>query len=140
MNLRTKIFLIISVVFVAAFLALAVLLRNFILDGYIREEAQTTRDKVEQVQAVVDDSLTSLGSATKDLAAWDDSYQFMQDKNPAYIDSNLNDSTFFNNKWNFAAYIDPSGNVIFSKAVDFSDGKSVAVPEDILPYLSKDSQ
>jgi PAS domain S-box-containing protein len=139
MNLRTKIFLIISVVFIAAFLALAVLLRNFILDGYIREETQTTTDKIQQVQAVVNASITDMGSADKDWAEWDDSYQFMQDKNSAYIESNLSDSTFFNNKWNLAAYVDPSGNIVFSKAFDFTDGKAVPVPEDILAYLKKGS-
>src|ERR1035437_2324499 len=139
MNLRTKIFLIISVVFIAAFLALAVLLRNFILDGYLREETQTTTDKIQQVQAVVNAAITDMASSDKDWAEWDDSYQFMQDKNSAYIESNLTDSTFFNNKWNLAAYVDPSGSIVFSKAFDFTDGKAVPVPEDILAYLKKGS-
>ena len=43
-----------------------------------------------------------LDSFTNDWAAWDDTYRFMQDRDPIYIESNLVDQTFVGNRLNLA--------------------------------------
>jgi PAS domain S-box-containing protein len=140
MNLRTKTFLIILGVFITAFLIMTFLLNRYITNSSSQEENQLILDKLEQVQSSLDDSLDNMDRMVMDWAEWDDTYQYMQDQNTAYANSNLTDSSFFTNQLNFIALVDISGKIIYSQMYDLINGIPLPIPDDLQAYLSHDSK
>lgn len=55
---------------------------------------------------------------TKDWAAWNEAWLYLQDKNPAFVSNNLTVETWINNKLYLLSYIDMEGNVKFSGCYD----------------------
>jgi PAS domain S-box-containing protein len=136
MNLRTKTFIVITAFFICVFLILAFVISSLVNNNYRREENQLVMDKVQLIHLLIDDSLRGLEKVVVDWAEWDDTYVFVQDKNQAYIDSNLPDSVFFNNRWNLVIIVNSSGDIVFSKAYDLIEGKSISIPEYLNSYIS----
>jgi signal transduction histidine kinase len=63
----------------------------------------------------------SLGSKNSDWANWDDSYQFIQDNNTRFIETNLVPQAFSDLQINLMTFIDNSGSVVFGKAYNLED-------------------
>ena len=78
-----------------------------------------------RVSAVVSAEENFLSKKISDWATWDDTYQFLQDHNTAYIDSNLSDDALVQLNINLIAYFQNDGTVFYAKAVDISSGQSV---------------
>ena len=89
MNVRTKTFFIILAVGIIVSLAMSLFLGDLIRKSTLREEAQITKDKVEQFNAQINAQQQELTSLTKDWAEWDDSYRYLLDRNPEFIQSNF---------------------------------------------------
>ncbi|MBS7656999.1 hypothetical protein KEJ33_03655 [Candidatus Bathyarchaeota archaeon] len=47
-----------------------------------------------------------------DWASWDDTYNFVQNANPNYIQTNLVDETFINSKLNLMLFFNAAGNFV----------------------------
>src|SRR5450759_2469687 len=103
MNVRTKTFFIILAVGIIVSLAMSLFLGDLIRKSSLREETQITKDKVEQFNAQINAQQQELTSLTKDWAEWDDSYRYLLDRNPEFIQSNFVSGTYFNNNLDFAA-------------------------------------
>ncbi len=56
--------------------------------------------------------LENLYNLTKDWAAWDDAYFFMQNRNPNFIKSNITKETYLNLKIDLLLYTDLKGNPV----------------------------
>ncbi len=69
---------------------------------------------------------------TGDWAAWDDTYAFMENRNLAYLESNMADETFAGAMLNFIVYYDVSGKLIYGKAFDYHDEEVVDLPDFFL--------
>ena len=79
------------------------------------------------------DEIHHLDVFTNDWASWDDTYQFIQDRNKAYIVSNLGIQTFLDNKLNIIYFCDSKGEVIWGEIRDLESGQVIRLPE--LPPL-----
>ncbi len=139
MNLRTKTFLIIFGVFIAAFAIMAVLLSKFIMSGYELEEENSVRDKINQVQSIIADDLDNIETEAADWGEWDDTYKFIAEKNSEYLKSNLVGSAFTNHQFNLMAFIDISGNIVFAKAYDLANKEEVPISDALMAYLKPGS-
>lgn len=71
-----------------------------------------------------------------DWASWDDTYNFIEDKNRDYIDSNTVDGTFANLRLNIILYYDSAGNLVFGKAFDHENRMEVSIPSSLLEHLT----
>lgn len=121
MSLSTKTF----VVVVAAFSALASMLylSAHLIVGQIFtgiEQRQMLVD-MERSVSMINDELGPLSQTNLDYAAWDDSYAFIADGNPAYIQSNLSDGTFVANRFSLVAYFDNDGAIVYCKAYNLRE-------------------
>jgi PAS domain S-box-containing protein len=139
MNLRTKTFLIIAITIICAFMILAVLLGNFIRNGYEREEYQLTNDKLQQSESAINITIDNLLSFAKDWATWDDTYKFAQDRNEEYIKRNLMDATFIDNRFNLIAVVNSRNEIVYVQTFNLLEEEAVQVPEELLTYLTKNS-
>jgi len=65
------------------------------------------------------------------LAPWDDTYQFVQDKNQDYIDNNLSDSTTINLPVDFLLYLNADRKVLYCEYVNPESKEDAVCPGSI---------
>ena len=137
MTLRRKTLLIIAGTFYGVIILLFFLSRNILLESYDELEKQSIHRDVERVQASYSQELASLETITSDWAAWDDTYEFINDTNEEYIRSNLTDSTFTELGLNLILYKNknPLKETVFAKAFDLKNKEEIAYPPSIIAYL-----
>ncbi|RJO65232.1 MAG: PAS domain S-box protein [Candidatus Omnitrophota bacterium] len=99
---------------------------------YITKESSRTRDAVTQ-------ELSFISQKISDWAAWDDTYHFIDNLNPAYITSNINSITFQGLKINFMVFVNASGKVVLVKAFDLMQEKEIPASELLLSRLQPGS-
>ncbi len=71
----------------------------------------------------------NLDIVTHDWAAWDDTYRFIQERNPEFITSNLVPETFFDNRFNLIYICTPDGKKVWGEAWDLKTEQRIALPE-----------
>jgi|GEM_PF-1392357 len=99
-------------------------------------EKQDTQKNAQRAVEALNAELTSLDTITHDWAAFDDTYQFVKDRNQNFIDTNPTDQSFVNSSLNLIAIIDRSGQIVYSKAFDLDQQQEVPLPQDLSLELS----
>lgn len=89
---------------------------NILEDKYIIENVERTKKEIFKEIEVLD-------TIVMDWAVWDNSYQFMIDKNPEYIKANLSEDTLNNLKINIMLFIDNKGNLLHGEGYDLQKKK-----------------
>lgn len=97
-------------------------IRPMLLDDAKNMDEESLKIDLLRVSNYMDSKSNDLQRLNKDWAVWDDTYQFMQDQNQTYIDSNIMPETFENNTINIMMYISNDREVIYSEAYHFEDG------------------
>ena len=105
---------------------------NILEDKYIIENVERTKKEIFKEIEVLD-------TIVMDWAVWDNSYQFMIDKNPEYIKANLSEDTLNNLKINIMLFIDNKGNLVHSEGYDLQKKESVPIDEALLKYIKDHS-
>lgn len=134
MKLRAKVFLIVSS-------AILVLLAVSFLIIYLNLKREFTAAQHDDARSQIATSASILKRDTeafavklRDWAQWDDSYDFIENQNQAYIDSNLNDETFSSLEIDFLVFLDTEGKSVFEKQVLTSETseRHIALPSEYL--------
>ncbi len=81
MTLRQKTLILIAVIFIVLIAVLYFVSRAILLDNYLRLEERLVQQNVERVRSALINELSGMESVTDDWAAWDDTYQFVEDRN-----------------------------------------------------------
>jgi signal transduction histidine kinase/ActR/RegA family two-component response regulator len=110
------------------------LMRGFLLI----EEHEITRDAL-RAKPALDDAIQSLKVKTTDWASWDDTYEFIESRDPAYVESNLTAESIAGLQVNLIAFFDAKGNLLIARAVDLATGNYQEAPNDILSYFTPGS-
>ena len=74
-----------------------------------------------------------------DWASWDDTYNFIQDRNEAYIESNLYPEALAALNVNMLLFIDTSGQLVYGKAIDLQSTEEKSIPQDLISELSRNN-
>lgn len=136
MSLRRKIFLGIGFILVISIIA-AFLVQQWILtDNFARLEEKEMHTHLARVHRALAMELRQLTSMCADWARWDDTYEFIENANDAYIQSNLTDSALENLRLNLIVFVHSSGRVVASKAYDLQHQRTVPLPTSLSPYLT----
>ena len=136
MDLRWKTFAIISVAVIGLVGILLVVTRTMMTENTAKMEQKTARQSVNLVLNALSNELDRLNVTTQDYAAWDDTYSFIQDGNPNYVDLNLMDATFANLRLSVMVFVNNSGQVLFGKAYDLNNGTEIPVPQSLLSQVA----
>lgn len=83
-----------------------------------RGEEFDTKKELERTVGIIENELSGLALSAWDYGNWDETYQFAQDGNQEYIETNLSSASLSNLGINWMVVIDNSGNVIYSQGVD----------------------
>ncbi|MEQ1821221.1 MAG: EAL domain-containing protein [Fimbriimonadaceae bacterium] len=100
-------------------LAIAWLSSRVMGSSFAELERRDVSKNVARASDAIGQKVAELHGKTLDWAIWDDTYQFMKDKNKAYIDSNL---SVVNLKLDAILYIDSQGKVFYSRPVAQKEG------------------
>lgn len=139
LSLRTKTYFAIAttalVFFVAVFLVLHAL-RNDERESYQRKDAE---EKLMVAERVLQNESQALSVKLSDWARWDDTYQFIQDKNEEFITSNLNDESFQTIGVHMMIFVNNSGELVFGKQIYSGAPTATTIPDEYLRYFLKGS-
>lgn len=129
MKLGVKIGLVISAA-ILAFMGLVALLQYTIIYPQFRqlEQEDAVRNLNRGVEALRRE-IYHLDLFCNDWAAWDDTWQFVQDRNEAYIESNLVEETFTDNSINLIGIVNASGEIVWKHVLDLETGQDITLKE-----------
>jgi sensor domain CHASE-containing protein len=99
-------------------------------------EKRKAGQDIERALAALSQDVANIEGAVGVWAPWDDTYQFMQDGNADYITSNLNSSTLLNLSIDFIVYVNPAGQIAYSKALDSSNGAETPIPPGLEQFVT----
>jgi signal transduction histidine kinase len=121
MNLRKRtIYLVISAI---CLILIAILATSnlVVLAGFRELESEDAVTQVNRTTNALNEEIDSITTMVRDYANWDDTYQFVQDNNTAYIENNLVDETFEHLDVNLMIFLNSENQVVFSKTYDIVD-------------------
>jgi sensor domain CHASE-containing protein len=81
-------------------------------------EAESARTDMERVTRALDRELTQLMTFSADWGNWIDTYEYMVDHNPKFIDTNMNPSFLNSSGIEFMAFIDGDGRYAWRQGYD----------------------
>ena len=116
MNLRKKTLLVMAAMLILVLAIGAFIVETIFLNSYRQLEQRDIQTDITRFDKALEYEMQRIGALTYDWAAWDDTYRFMQDKNTAYITSNLMVDTLQNLELNFMLFYSTSQTVHFFKA------------------------
>lgn len=137
MTLHKKTLIVVGAVLAAMLVAMYAVSQLIIEEGFLALEERDSRRNLERAQNGLDNVLLALHTTTIDWAHWDDSYDFIQNGNEAYITSNLNDETLQTNALDVVVFVTPAGQIAYAKGYDKERQAAVPVSSDLQPSLTR---
>ena len=136
MQIRTALPIIILLLLLAVAGGLIASMQLVMLPGLERMEANYAYTNLERGVNAIENDAENLQAMVNDWASWDDSYQFIADRNEGYLNSNMVDDTFVTIRLNFIIYFDTDGNIVFGKGFDYQDDQEeIEVPPELVEQL-----
>lgn len=93
----------------------------FIQKEYINIEQRESQQNVARAIDALNNQIDELGSKSTVWSSWDDTYTFINDKNQAYVDSNLTDSSLEGMNVDYLLYFDAAGNLSYQNVTSAVD-------------------
>lgn len=106
-------------------IGLFIFIRPFILSDAQDMDKESLRIDVLRVSNYLESSANDLQRLNRDWAIWDDTYEFILDRNQKYISSNIMLETYENNAINLMVYLDNKQEVVYSEAYDLENGEEL---------------
>lgn len=136
MHIRTALPVIIIFLLLAIAGGLIVSMQTVMLPGLEGMEASYATENLERAVNAIEDDGRNLQIVVNDWASWDDTYQYIEDKNERYIKSNIVDSTFTINRLNFIIYFDTKGDIVFGEGFDYKEElEEIEIPSQLTDQL-----
>ncbi|MBN1287098.1 MAG: HAMP domain-containing protein, partial [Anaerolineae bacterium] len=135
MTLRTKTLAIIGATLLGLIGILYVASQSILVGSFSELETYDTQQNVERALSALSDTLLAMDSTVYDWATWDDTYAFIEDLNPEYIESNVLDSTFTGLQINFLLLANNEGKIVFGQGFDLEEKAAIPVPPALEAYF-----
>jgi sensor domain CHASE-containing protein len=135
MSIRLKVILILLVVLITLIGVLQLISGGVVLRIILSMEDTITRTSLERTNTAIQTYLDGLDSKAYDWAPWDDTYAFVQDLNPTYVDDNLDNATLANLDLNVVLFNDEAGRMYYQKAIDVETEQDLPFPADLEQWL-----
>jgi sensor domain CHASE-containing protein len=109
MSLRRKMLLLLTVGFLAAFAADGVIEKAVVLPRFVALDQQRASRDFHRVREAIAVDLDQLAQNARSYGEWDDAYDFLQNRQPAFVRSNLPVEALGNLNADWIAYVDLAG-------------------------------
>lgn len=136
MSLRQKTLAIVGTTIVGLIGVMYAISSTILAGSLEKAEEQETRQTVQGVLNIFRQTEDDFNLRFADWSAWDDTYNFIQNGNKEYIESNLVPEALANLRVNLALFVNTSGKIIFGTGFDQEKGQYVPIPEPVRTRLS----
>lgn len=139
MTLRQKTLLTIALTLVSLNAVLYSISSTILLRNSLQAEEENGRQAITAAHRIFSQNLKlyldEFENRFKDWSAWNDTYEFIANKNQDYIQSNLIPESLTSIRANLVLYIDLSGNIIFGTGFDPSKAQKTPISESLRKHL-----
>jgi len=133
-DISKKIFIITILIFVV-FTATFTFTYNVQLSNFMGLEQAETLRNVGRIQNSISTEQSYLDNMVQDWACWDDTYRFIDDQNPEYINVDLQNQTLEGLNVNVMLFVNDTGALVYEKSIDLNTGKEKPVPEKLIELI-----
>lgn len=137
MTLRQRTFAITGVAILVLTVILLFTANRILLTGFDVLERQNVEEDVRRAQNVLQAELGNLDDFAQDWAFWDDTYDFVSDRDDQYVKRNWVQSTFLSERLNAVMLIDLEGNLIYQQGFDLTAKTMMPVPTELAAQVDK---
>ncbi len=142
MKLRSKVIGILIAITVFFLIVDYTIQRKIIFPTYITLEKAAVVENLQRVKEAITNEIEHLDTLCIDWAFWDDTYNYVEDRNKDYEQSNLVVETFITGKLNLIMFVDPAGKLIAQNSYDFNteqeiDLESILANPNVKQFLLK---
>jgi PAS domain S-box-containing protein len=137
MKLHKKTLTTIGVTFGCLIVILYAVSRSFLNSRSVTFEEEALRKDIRRATSALNERVAALSSKSADWANWDDTYEFAEDRNDEYIESNLGDKAFVDLGINLMMFLNEQGEIVFSKYYDLKNHCQAPVPpglKNLVPF------
>jgi len=110
--------LLMGTVFLCLFIAVGISTYFIMLQSFSQVETQLMSHNLERANAAMNAELSDLLKTVGDWAPWDETYTFLQDGNPSYIQKNLAVQTISNLDLDLILYMSSDGKIIYARQLN----------------------
>lgn len=135
MYLKAKLLLILAVLGLATFTATSIVMNVVVFPAFEIAEREEVHEELTIALNIINISVSPIESVAKDWAFWDDTYQFVQNNDSRYLETNVIPDTFKTLKVNVMLFLDQSGETVLGKCYDYTNGEENPMPEGINDML-----
>jgi len=125
MSISRKVLIIFIILIMLTGLLSFVISHYIINEGFKEIEEHDMEENINMVYRSILDEENMLDTINEDWASWNDTYEFIIDRNQGYIESNLTLSTFTNMGLNLIIFADLEGNIIYEEYIDYLYNKNL---------------
>ena len=103
--------------------------KNLVLPSFIELENEQVHNDLKRCMENINRAVGDIDLFCLDWACWDDTYQFINDKNQAYAVSNLNKNAFPDNKLNLLFYLNFQNEVVWGRVAEGDEYTEITVSQ-----------
>lgn len=112
----------------------------FVIPSFVELEHNIARQAVAHMTSTLSRERDNLHIRCLEWSNWDESYNFVRDRNPTFINDNLNVDWFSRFRLNTVLFCDRRGQVIWGELHSSADGARLETVTDVSVFLSLDPQ
>jgi len=139
MKLQRKTLIILALTVFGMILAIYLILSGIMTESYKKLEIQTSIQNSKRVYNALYNKIDNINILVADWAQWDDTYEFVVDRNKDYIKSNLTEATFIQDELNMILYYNKKNQIIWGKGFDLENEEFIQVPDSLKKYIADHS-
>lgn len=130
-SLRGKTILIIFITVFGLVGGLYALARVVLLRGYSTLEADFARQDMDRASSALENEIVTLGHTNNDYSSWNETYSFLQGKNPHFPSSEFPPSAVGQIKVSFVVIFDEAGKEVFGRGYNVRKRQEAPIPADL---------
>jgi len=129
MHLKPKVTLILAFIFSLFLVLYIVIQESVIFPGFTKLENEQAIQNMDRVKQALDSEIQHLDTLCHDWSGWDDTYDFIHDRNAEYIMGNLNYTAFANNGNNLMFFYNNQNELVWGKIYDLKTNGEIKIKE-----------
>ncbi len=100
-----------------------------VMPTFAELERQWASRDVERCIDAIQRDIESISNVANDWGSWDDSYEYVQNRNESFAKGNLIDESFSNTRLNLICLLDVNRNIIWGEVRDMKSLTQIPVPD-----------
>jgi len=131
MKLRAKVLVVVLFTFILMLMATYLSSLRILERSYLRLEDQQVLMNVHRVHKAITQLESGLDNVVNNWSVWNDAYQFVIDKNQAFITSNFNVAIFLTTDIDILVIYNSNGDYISGFALSLDRSKEAPIPNEL---------